>query len=171
MLILLHISSATLGGPLLTSSWKGSSPQEEGCNSQHIVSSLQYVGVHGGTSFLPIPLSKHGNLSSLLTLYLNKRSSRLSWEDQIVSSPSFPATPLPCLLPINSEQGTEALRLWGGKDPIQTPLCLHRDWYNAATEVSGVMMYSLLKTQQKMETSSMENRVLNIWLNPKIVHH
>lgn len=79
---------------------------------QHTVSSLQYLGVH---FVLPISLSKCRNLSSLLTLYLKKRLSRLSREDQILPSPSFPATSPPSLLPTNSEQRTKVLHLWGGR--------------------------------------------------------
>ena len=171
MLMLLHISPATLRGPLLTS-WKGRWPQGEGCNSLPTHSLLS--AIPGGTLrhfVLPIPLPKHRNLSSLLTLYLKKRLSRLSWEDQILPSPSFPATPPPSLIPINSEKRTKVLHLWEGWDSIQTPLCLHRAWYNTATEFTGVIMYSLLETQQKMETFSMGNRVLKVWLNPKTLHH
>lgn len=170
MVTLLHISPATLRGPLLTSSWKGRWPQGEGSNSLPTYGLLS--AVPGGTLrhfVLPIPLSKHRNMSSLLAHYLKKILSRLSWEDQILPSPSSPATPPP-LLPINSEQRTKVLHLWEGQDSIQTPLCSHRAWYNAATEVTDVIMYSILESQQKMETFSMGNRVLKIWLNPKTVH-
>lgn len=171
MVMLLHISPATLRWPLLNSSWKRRWPQGEGCNCLPTYDLLS--AIPGGTLrhfVLPIPLSKHRNLSSLLARYLKKILSRLSWEDQILPSPSSPATPPPSLLPINSEQRTKVLHLWEGQDSIQTPLCLHRAWYNAATEVTDVMMYSILETQQKMETFSTGNRVLKIWLNPKTVH-
>lgn len=142
---------------------RGGGLRGEGCNS--LPTHGLFFAVPGGTLrhfVLPIPLSKHSNLSSLLTLYLKKRLSRHSSEDQILSSPSFPATSPPSLFPINSEQRTKVVHLLGGQDSIQTPLCLHRACYSAATEVMGVIMYSLPETQRKMEAFSMWHRVLRI---------
>lgn len=159
MLTLLHKSSNAQGTSshlFLKERW----PQEEECNplpTQHLLFAVSEDTLCH--SVLPVRLSKHRNLSSLHVSFLEKRFSRFRWENQILLSlccsysPScFQSTvtgePKVCIL----ERGRISSQL----------LCVCRLWCSAVTEGTGVIMCSLLETQQIVESFSMGNDTLKI---------
>lgn len=159
MLTLLHKSSNALGTSshlFLKERW----PQEEECNP--LPTRCFLFAVSGDTlchSVLPLRLSKHRNLSSLHASFLKKRFSRFRWENQILLSPCCSYSPS-CFQSIVAGEPKVCI-LERGRISSQL-LCVCRLWYSAVTEGTGLIVCSLLETQQNVESFSMGNDILKI---------